>query len=428
MAQGKLTRISDLMAAQVEAGEITGAITAIALKGEVVHFDTHGWRDVEDRVAMPADAIFRMASSTKPVVGVAVMQQIEQGRVSPDDPVAKFIPEFRDTKVAVKKRGGTSRPAEASTAPAPPAGDDPSSDAAPGGVSLGAGAGVFRNRSGAPPEVELVPAQRDILVRDLLTHTSGLLSGGLGSAVSEVRRERGDTLASFIPRLGGVPLDFQPGTRWQYSPGTGIDVLGHIVELVSGQPLDEYLQEHIFEPVGMTDTFFALPDDRRARLLPLYRQTEDGFVRADPAMANRMASTTYFSGSGGLMSTASDYLRFERMLTGLGTLDGRQVLRPETVELMATNHVGDLFGGLREPVQGVGFGFTVQVVLDAEKARSARSTGAFGWGGAFGTMTWSDPARQLAGVYMVQQPNLRVRARFERVARAAVDELEGVGN
>jgi CubicO group peptidase (beta-lactamase class C family) len=139
-----------------------------------------------------------------------------------------------------------------------------------------------------------------------------------------------------------------------------------------------------------------------------------------------MSSPTYFSGSGGLMSTAGDYLRFERMLTNLGTIDGRQVLKPETVRLMATNHVGDLFGGLREPVQGIGFGFTVQVVLDAELSRSARSNGAFGWGGAFGTMTWSDPARRLAGVFMVQQPNLRVRARFERTARAAVDELQGL--
>ena len=121
-----------------------------------------------------------------------------------------------------------------------------------------------------------MPARRDILVRDLLTHTSGLLSGGLGSAVTTVRREPGDTLASYIPRLGAVPLDFQPGTRWQYSPGTGIDVLGHIVELVSGQPLDEYLREHIFEPLGMGDTFFALPPERRERLLPLYRQTDDG--------------------------------------------------------------------------------------------------------------------------------------------------------
>ena len=423
MSNGKLSRISDLMDAQVESGEISGAVTALALKGEVVHFDAHGWKDIEARVEMPIDAVFRMASSTKPVVGVAVMQQIEQGKVSPDDPVHKYIPTFRDTKVAVKKVGATPSPDE--LAPSATT-DDAASGPPEGTVSLGAGTGVRRERPDQPPEVDLVPAHRDILVRDLLTHTSGLLSGGLGSAVSEVRRQRGDTLASYIPQLGRVPLDFQPGSRWQYSPGTGIDVLGHIVELVSGQPLDVYLQEHIFEPVGMKDTFFALPEDRRERLLPLYRKTEDGLVRADPSTANRMASTTYFSGSGGLMSTASDYLQFERMLTNLGTLDGRQVLRPETVKLMATNHVGGLFGGLREPVKGVGFGYTVQVVLDAEKARSARSTGAFGWGGAFGTMTWSDPARQLAGVFMVQQPNLRVRARFERVARAAVDELEGV--
>jgi CubicO group peptidase (beta-lactamase class C family) len=411
MSERVLSRISDVMDAQVEAGELSGAITAVALKGEVVHFATHGYRDLEERTPIPADAIFRMASSTKPVVGVAVMQQIERGTISPNDPVHKFIPTFRDTKVAVPKGG---------------ADDEPE---APANVSLGAFAGGPRpTADDAPkPEVDLVPAHRDVLVRDLLTHTSGLLSGGLGAAVTDVRRTKDDTLASYIPQLGQVPLDFQPGTRWKYSPGTGIDVLGHIVELVSGQPLDQYLAEHVFEPVGMTDTFFALPDDdRRARLLPLYRKTDEGLVKADTRLANRMSSTTYFSGSGGLLSTAGDYLRFERMLTNGGTIDGRQVLKPETVKLMATNHVGDLFGGLREPVQGIGFGYTVQVVLDAEKSRSARSNGAFGWGGAFGTMTWSDPARQLSGVYFVQQPNLRVRARFERATRAAVDELEGV--
>ena len=414
-----LARISEVMNAQVEAGEITGAVTAVALRDEVVHFEAHGWKDLETHTPMPLDAIFRMASSTKPVVGVAVMQQIERGAIDPNDPVNKYIPTFRDTKVAVRK-AGSARPE-----PKKGSGGDEG-----GGVSLGAGFDLGsrqRPQAGPPPEVDLVAADRDILVRDLLTHTSGLLSSGLGTAVNDVRRTREDTLATYIPRLGQVPLDFQPGTKWRYSPGTGIDVLGHIVELVSGQPLDVYLAKEIFEPVGMVDTFFALPDDRRSRLLPLYRKTDDGWTKADSRIAGRMSSPTYFSGSGGLMSTAADYLRFERMLTNMGTIDGRQVLRPETVRLMATNHVGDLFGGLREPIQGIGFGYTVQVVLDAEKSRSARSEGAFGWGGAFGTMTWSDPARRLSGVYMVQQPNLRVRARFERAVRAAIDELEGVG-
>src|SRR4051794_5978230 len=307
MSMGKLSRVSDVMNEQVEKGEISGAVTAIALKGEVVHFDAHGWKDIENRVEMPVDAIFRMASSTKPVVGVAVMQQIEEGRINPDDPVGRFIPEFRDTKVAVRKPGSTPSPDEVAGAPA-----------AEGGVSLGAGTGVAgarRRADGAeapPPEVELVPAHRDVLVRDLLTHTSGLLSGGLGQLVTDVRRQRGDTLASYIPQLGKVPLDFQPGTRWQYSPGSGIDVLGHIVELVSGRPLDAYLEERIFGPLGMKDTFFSLPDDRKERLLPLYRKTEDGLVKADPSIASRMSSSTYFSGSGGLVSTAADYLQFER--------------------------------------------------------------------------------------------------------------------
>jgi CubicO group peptidase (beta-lactamase class C family) len=429
MSEPVLSRISEVMDSQVEASEISGAITAVAIGGRTVHLATHGWRDIEERVPMPADAIFRMASSTKPVIGVAVMQQMEAGRISPNDPVNKFIPEFRDTQVALRRRPAAESPDDdlPDGVPGPAAREGAEGSATgptEGVVDIGIPTGAGRaGRNDPPPEVDLVPAHRDILVRDLLTHTSGLLSGGAGTHVSDLRRGPEDTLASYIPRLGAVPLDFQPGSRWQYSPGTGIDVLGHIVELVSGQPLDAYLQDNIFAPVGMVDTFFSLPDDRRSRLLPLYRRTESGLEKVEGRTANRMSSSHYFSGSGGLQSTAADYLRFEQMLTGQGSIDGRQVLRPESVQLMATNHVGDLFRGLREPARGLGFGFTVQVVLDAEAARSQRSNGAFGWGGAFGTMTWSDPTRHLSGVFMVQQPNLVVRARFERAVKQAVDAL-----
>lgn len=404
-----LSKIDEVMAKQVEQGEITGAITAIAIRGETVHFSTHGWRDVENAVPMPPDALFRMASSTKPVAGVAVMMMVEQGLIDVEAPVYEYIPEFRGAQVAVKKPRSAAEP--------PPPSD---------GEALGApnlGAGLAARRKVDPSEVDLVPANREITVEDLLTHTSGLLSGGLGSAITTLTRSAGDTLADHIPRLGTVPLDFQPGTRWRYSPGAGIDTLGRIVEIVSGQSFDEFLRTRIFEPVGMVDTFFSVPEDRKDRLLPLYRKTEEGFTNV--GLRSPMSSRTYFSGSGGLVSSAADYLRFERMLANGGEIDGNRVLRPETVQLMATNHVGDLFEGLREPkIRGLGFGYTVQVVLDRDTARSARSTGAFGWGGAFGTMTWSDPALQLAGVYMVQQPNLVVRARFERAVRAAVDALD----
>jgi len=408
---GSLARIDDVMAKQVELGEITGAITAISIKGETVHFSTHGTKDVETGTPMPEDALFRMASSTKPVTGVAVMMMIEQGLIDPKAPVNAYIPEFHDTKVAVKKRGDGEVPAVA-----PPVAEAVETIEAP---SLGAG--LAARRKVDPAEVELVSAHRELIVEDLLTHTSGLLSSGLGSAITSVAREKGDTLATYIPRLGSVPLDFQPGSRWAYSPGAGIDVLGRIVEIVSGQAFDEFLRTRIFEPVGMVDTFFSVPEDRQDRMLPLYRKTDEGFVNA--GLGSPMSSRRYFSGSGGLVSTASDYLRFEQMLVNGGEIGGERVLRPETVQLMATNHVGDLFVGLRDKIAGLGFGYTVQVVLDRETARSARSTGAFGWGGAFGTMTWSDPALHLAGVYMVQQPSMVARARFERVARAAVDDL-----
>ena len=405
--------VDEVMAKQVELGEITGAITAISLRGETVHFSTHGWKDVEHAVPMPEDAIFRMASSTKPVTGVAVMMMVERGLIDPQAPVYEYIPEFRGAQVAVKKR--TARRDESEAESAPPAAE---SLEAP---SLGAG--IARRQKVDPADVDLVPANREITVADLLTHTSGLLSGGLGSAITSIRREPGATLADHIPKLGSVPLDFQPGTRWAYSPGAGIDTLGRIVEIVSGHAFDEFLRQRLFDPIGMVDTFFAVPEDRQARILPLYRKGEDGTF-TNVGLRSPMSSRSYFSGSGGLVSTAADYLRFEQMLVNGGELGGERVLRPETVKLMATNHVGDLFEGLREPkVRGLGFGYTVQVVLDRDTARSARSTGAFGWGGAFGTMTWSDPALGLAGVYMVQQPSMVARARFERSVRAAVDEL-----
>lgn len=405
-----LPHVDEVMAKQVELGEITGAITAIALRGETIHFSTHGWKDVENSTPMPEDAMFRMASSTKPVTGVAVMMMVEQGLIDPEAPVYEYIPEFRGARVAVKKQ---SSPGSGPAAPPPPA----ESLEAP---SLGAG--ISRRQKVDPADVELVKADREITVSDLLTHTSGLLSGGLGSAISEVGRDRGATLADHIPKFGSVPLDFQPGTRWAYSPGAGIDTLGRIVEIVSGQAFDEFLRSRLFQPVGMVDTFFAVPEDRQSRILPLYRKGEGGtFTNA--GLRSPMSSRTYFSGSGGLVSTAADYLRFEQMLVNGGEIEGHRVLRPETVRLMATNHVGDLFVGLRDKIAGLGFGYTVQVVLDREVARSARSTGAFGWGGAFGTMTWSDPELQLAGVYMVQQPSMVARARFERAVRAAIEQL-----
>jgi CubicO group peptidase (beta-lactamase class C family) len=388
MSTERLKRIDEMMQRHIDAGNITGAVTVVARRGKVVHFQAHGMSDVDAKKPMPKDAIFRMASSTKPVAGVAVMMLVEEGKIRLTDPVHKFIPEFKNTKVAVPKHGGPE--------PTGPFGG---------------------NRP--KPEVDLVSANRDITVRDLLTHTSGLMSSGLGQAVSSVERKPGDTLATYIPRLGAVPLDFQPGTRWRYSGGAGIDVLSRIVEIASGQSFDVFLSERIFKPLGMNDTHFNLPEGKQARMLPLYRKAEGKWEKApQPAFLN---TRTYFSGAGGLVSTANDYLMFQQMFANGGELNGKRLLSPKTVEYMAMNHVKDLYNsGLRRDDDGMGFGLTMAVHVNSALTNARRSNGAFGWAGAFGTMTWTDPEEELAAVLMIQQPDPLVQRDFQNAVLQAI--------
>jgi len=390
MSTERLQRINEMMQRHIDAGDITGGVTVVARRGKVVHFQAHGMMDLDAKKPMPKDAIFRMASSSKPVTGVAVMMLVEEGKIRLTDPVHKFIPEFKNTKVAVPKHGGPE--------PVGPFGP---------------------NRP--KPEVDFVSANRDITVRDLLTHTSGLLSGGLGQAVSTVERKPGDTLADYIPRLGSVPLDFQPGTRWRYSAGAGIDILGRIVEIASGMTFDQYLSERIFKPLGMNDTYFNLPEDRQARLLPLYRKNVAKWEKAPTPQF--LTSRKYFSGAGGLSSTAHDYLLFQQMFVNRGQLNGVRLLSPKTVDYMAMNHVNDLYNkGIRGDDNGMGFGLTMAVHVNEALTTARRSNGAYGWAGAFGTMTWTDPEEDLACVLMIQQPDSSVQRDFQNaVLQAIVD-------
>ena len=387
MSTQRLTRINEVMARHIQAGNITGAVTAVARRGKIVHYEAHGYSDPEKKTPMIKDALFRMASSTKPVTGVAVLMLVEEGRIRLSDPVSQYIPEFKNMKVAVPKAGQV-EPA----------------------TTAGANA--------AKPEVDLVPANREITIKDLLTHTSGLLSGGLGAAVSDVPRQPDDTLASYIPKLGAVPLDFQPGTRWRYSPGAGIDTLARIVEIASGMTFDKFLSERIFEPLGMRSTFFNIPQNDRVRLLPLYRRAGSEWQKTDtPAFLN---TRTYFSGAGGLVSSAEDYLHFEQMLLNRGELNGKRLLGSKTVELMGMNHVGDLFKGMRGTDEGLGYGLTVYVTLDEASAPAWRSKGSFGWAGAFGTITWNDLQEELACVLMIQQSNPQVQRDFHTAVMQAI--------
>jgi CubicO group peptidase (beta-lactamase class C family) len=388
MSSERLARIHDVMQRHIDAGHITGAVTAVARRGKLVHFEAHGYRDPNAKTPMPKDALFRMASSSKPVTGVAVLMLVEEGRIRLNDPVSTYIPEFKNMKVAVPKNGKTEQEA--------------------------------RRGNNGKPDVDLVAANREITIKDLMTHTSGLQSGGLGMALDPVRRANDESLASYIPKLAAAPLDFQPGARWSYSALAGIDTLGRIVEIVSGLTFDEFLRQRLFGPLGMRDTQFVIPGDKQARLLPLFRR-EGGAWQSTPT-PGFLDTKSYFSGAGGLYSTAHDYIRFEQMLLNGGELDGERILSPKTVQLMSMNHVGDLYRGVRGGDSGNGFGLTVYVTLDEAKATRWRTAGSFGWAGAFGTITWSDPKEDLIGVLMIQQSDETVQRDFSTAVMQAITE------
>lgn len=394
MSSERLARVDAVMERFVTSGQIANAVTVIARDGKVVHYKAWGYHDPNARTPMRSDALFRLASQSKPITAVAVLTLVDEGLVRLSDPVSRFIPEFRGQLVAVPKPGMTAPP------PLPPG-------AAP---------------TGPKPDADFVAATREISVRDLLTHTAGLGSGGLGAMVStDIQRQPTETLPEFIPRQAKAALDFQPGTRWSYSVSAGFETLGRIVEIASGKPYDVFLRERIFGPLDMRDSDFVVPPSRQARAPAMYRRTPEG--RWDPAQPPpSFASDVYWSGAVGLISTARDLARFEQMLLNGGELDGRRILSPRTVELMRTNHVGDLFHGMRGNEDGMGFGLGVAVTLDETKAVWRRSTGSAGWYGAFGTIVWHDPREGIVAVLATHQSVPQLQADFgSAVMQAIVD-------
>ena len=389
----RLARIHDAVQRHIDAKAIAGAVTMVVRNGRIAHLDAHGLIDIESNRAMPKDGIFRLASMSKPITATAVMMMIEDGKLRLNDPVSRFIPEFKAMKVAVPKPGF-----EAAAA-------------APGG----------RGRGGPPVEVDLVPATREITIRDLLTHGSGLMSGGLGQRASASLAQRGpdDTLATYIPKLGGAVLDFQPGTLWRYSGLAGFDVLGRIVEITSGQSFDRFLKQRLFDPLGMKDTGFALLPDRASRIVPLYRRAQNGLEKLPDQ--NGLSSATYFSGAGGMVSTADDYAQFATMLVNGGELNGKRYLSPRTIELMASNHTGDLAGGqMGMSPRGIGFGLGVQVVEDPVAADRRVSKGAWGWAGAYGTNVHIEPQEKMVTIILMQTSTPALQRDFENAVFQAI--------
>jgi CubicO group peptidase (beta-lactamase class C family) len=395
-APDRMPRIREAVQRHVDAGQVSGAVTLVARRGKIAHFEAYGVQDLETKKPMPKDGIFRLASMSKPITAVAVMMMVEEGKVRLNDPVSRFIPEFRGAKLAVAKPGART--------------------GGPGGPVGGPGGG-----RGAAPEFDVVSANRDITIRDLLTHGSGLMSGGLGSAAAPQRGPT-DTLATYIPKLGAVPLDFQPGTLWRYSGMAGFDVLSRVVEIASGQTLDQLLKLRLFDPLGMKDTGFSARPDNQSRLVTLYTRTPAGTLEK---AANQVAlsSTTYFAGSGGMVSTAEDYAQFAQMLVNGGELNGRRYLGTRTVQLMSSNHTGELVNGqFGRPAAGMGFGLGVQVVEDPPMAGLRQSKGSWGWAGAYGTNVNIEPAEKMVTIIMMQTSTGALQRDFENaVFQAIVD-------
>jgi len=389
VSSDRLRRISELMQRQIEARNFSGAVTLVARHGRIVHHEAHGLMDLEAKKPMQKDAIFRIMSMTKPIVGSAVLMMMEEGKVRLNDPVSRFIPEFRDLKVAV------AMPAAAGRGGPPPAA---------GG------------RGGAPPAPQFytVPADRQITVRDLLTHTSGLTSGTMSNGAARgLGAKPNETLADYLPRLGNVPLEFQPGTRWAYSAADGFDVLSRIVEVASGMPINRFLQQRLFDPLGMKDTTY-IPPNGNLRLAKLYSRTADGLrPQNDPGFMNGV----YFSGGGGLFSTAEDYVQFGQMLLNEGQLNGKRILSPRAVEMMRSMYASDTLPG--RP-RGEGYGLSVRVVVDPVARNTFLSAGSYGWSGLFGTHFWVDPKEKVVGVLMAQTSPQGVREDYENVVTQAI--------
>jgi CubicO group peptidase (beta-lactamase class C family) len=404
LSAARLQRIDRLFEACIEHGVIAGAVALVARHGQVAHLNAYGLMDLDARRPMQRDTIFRLASMTKPVISVAILMLLEEGKLLLTEPVSKFLPVFRDLQVAVPN------------APVLP------------GVATQLRAGDWH----------LEPAQRDITIRDLLTHTSGLGSalvgpGAVGALGILQAGPRGRTLAEVVPEMAALPLSFQPGAAWEYSPAYAFDTLGHIVELVSGIELGDFLRQRVFEPLAMRDTDFSLRAGARERLATLYDHST-GSLRLGTEIAwlgQPLAdpNSQYRSGGGGLVGTADDYGRFCMLLANGGRLDDMRLLSRKTVDLMAANHIGTLpLDRAMSDMRGMRFGLGVRVVDNPAEAAALASRGTFGWAGAYGTNSWIDPVERMAGVMLVQctsDPNdMDLRTLWPRFQAAAYQALD----
>jgi CubicO group peptidase (beta-lactamase class C family) len=387
----RLESLHALIQGEIDQKQLVGAVTILARHGKVVEYQTYGMRDVATNTPITKDTIFRAYSMTKPVTGVAMMILYEQGKWLPSDPISKYIPEFAHLK-------------------------------------------VFK---GVDAEGKMILADPDHAptMRELMTHTAGFAYGFIDNTIvdqayREAKVMQSQTLQEMIDKLAKIPLLYQPGKGWTYS--CSMDIQGYIVEKLSGQSLPDFMRDHIFVPLGMKDTGFYVPAEKRNRFATNYKGTPDGGITRDAegsgAPTDYAAQPTMPSGGGGLVTTIEDYYRFASMLANGGELNGARILAPSTVKLMSSNHLpaslltGEFGIGLSVMRPGFGYGYDCAVIFDPPEANLSDGKGTFFWDGAAGTWFWVDPTNDIVFVSMIQRMSSRDNHSFEYKSHAVVDQ------
>ena len=349
----RLAKVNTKLQSYIDENKVGGIVSLVARKGKVVHFESFGYQDREQKTPMDRTSIFRIFSMTKPIASVALMTLYEEGKFQLSDPVAKYLPEFKEVKVY---------------------------------------------EDGA-----LVKPKTAMTIEHVLTHSSGLSYGWDPTPVDSMYAKAniwtpGASLEDFSKKIATLPLNFHPGTQWKY--GVSTDIVGRLVEVISGKPLDKYMKERIFTPLGMNDTGFSVPSDKHDRFTRVYSRNQEGGISPvdAPVATSFKGKVTMFSGGGGLVSTANDYLRFAQMMLNGGELDGTRILGKKTVELMTRNHLAD--DVFYKP--GAGFGIGFEVVNNNAHMDVIGSDGEFYWSGMANTFFWIDPEEEMVSMVFTQ--------------------------
>jgi CubicO group peptidase (beta-lactamase class C family) len=360
LSSARLQELSSLLQQQVNDQVVAGVVTGVMKNGKLAYLESEGWLDLEQQTPLTTDAIFQIRSMSKPITAVAAMQLVEQGLMSLDDPVSKYIPRFGYMFVLINP-------------------DEP-----------------FLSAERKPT--------REITIEDLLLNTAGL--SHRSSALYQQRRvrSRNETLQQLVAKVAGAPLTSDPGEEFQYS--ISLTVIGRVIEIVSGLPLDDYLQQNIFEPLQMTDTGFYVPQDHADRLALAYGSSEGTLSLLEPEAVPFTDDPPLKEGAAGLVSTAGDYLRFMQALLNAGEFDGARILRPQTVAMMTQNQLAaemlPISLGPNRILNGFGWGYGMGVIVDGSQSRFEANTGEFGWSGSLGTFAWADPVTETVIVFMAQ--------------------------